>query len=197
MSDELNLGTADPAYWERNYKGVFEPMRETNRTDWLAKHPELAKFLPRAKSMADPNPTSPRKKRQPKPLPLRAPELAGDVLVLWLPLPPAKLQANKANNKSWQETHRLRKAHRSACALVASLARLPEPFRRARLDITTWTANKVDPANIWHWCKAAIDALQGLVIEDDRELETGDARSIYGKATDGRREMQFTVTRLS
>lgn len=170
-------------------------MATKNLTDWL-KIPEFAA------AYQGPRPVeakaSKAKKPRPAPLPLRAPERAGDVCVIPLPLPNAKLQPNRAVSLHWQEKGRLAKAMRTACGFIAAQVKPPEPFKRARLDITTWTANKVDPSNVWAWCKSAIDALADAgIIVNDRDLECGEILGYYGKTTKGRREMEFQITRLS
>lgn len=132
-----------------------------------------------------------------KPLPLRAPSRDGETLVIPLPLPDAKLQPNRAMSLHWQEKGRLTKAIRQACGFISAQIKPSQPFKRARIDITTWTANKVDPANVWQWCKGAIDSLADAgIIENDRDLECGEILGCCGKVTHHRREMEFRITPL-
>lgn len=56
---------------------------------------------------------------------------------------------------------------------------------------------RVDPANVWQWCKSAIDSLAdaGLIVNDS-DLECGEIVGYYGKAAGVRRDMEFRVTPL-
>jgi hypothetical protein len=166
--------TCNRDYWEQQYPGVFKPIPAVQ------------------KSLAHP---TPRKKRTPAPLPLRAPERAGDVLLLWLPLPPEELHPNARVH--YQNKARHAKSARNIAATIAAMADLPEPWVTARIDATFYLPRVRDCDGLWTWIKNYIDGLQGHVIKNDSHLTLGDIQQASGKASEGRREVQIQITRVA
>ena len=177
MTDHsYSYGKTNANYWQEKYPGIFDKVQGGT------KHANLSQPTPR--------------KAKPAPLPLRAPERAGDVIVLWLPLPPPELQSNRKSSLHYHARARLVKATREAAAFIARMV-APEPrWNAVRLDVTIWTARRIDRVNALEWLKATIDgAADGLGI-DDTHFQPGDIVQRTGKASEGRREVELTLTRL-
>jgi hypothetical protein len=166
--------TSNRAYWNQQYPGIFKPIPAVQQ------------------SLASPTP--PRKRKQVAPLPLRAPERAGDVLLLWLPLPPDELHPN--SRVHYQNKARHAKSARNIAATIAAMANLPAPWETARLDATFYLPRVRDCDGLWTWIKNYIDGLQGLLIRNDSHLTLGDIQQATGKQSEGRREVELTITRL-
>jgi hypothetical protein len=193
--DPLNYVTADPLYYDKHFPGVFEPMPECNGARWKVEHPELARILPKAKSMADPNPPRKRKAR-PAPLPLK-PEIAGDVMmIIRMPLPPKELSPN--GRAAWQRKAEFTKAARNAVAMqVRSVVTKAWLGCSVRLDVRRWADKRMDSDNCWSALKSHRDGVADGLMTTDAQFELGDIQQIVGKESGGRREVELTITRVA
>jgi hypothetical protein len=175
MSDTYSYGATNRDYWDQQYPGIFKPIPKVQQ------------------SLASPNP--PPKRRTVAAMPLRAPERAGDVLLLWLPLPPEELHPNARVH--FQNKARHAKAARNIAATVAAMAKFPEPWDAARIDATFYLGRVRDADGLWTWIKNYIDGLQGQIIKNDSRLLLGDIQQASGKQANDRREVELTLTRLA
>jgi crossover junction endodeoxyribonuclease RusA len=167
-----------------------------NRDYFIQQYPDLADvFKPKTKAQQSFAQPTPRKSRpKPAPLPLRKPERAGDVLVLFLPLPPEELHPNARVH--FQNKARHAKNARNIAATIATTARLEAPWEAARIDATFYLPRVRDADGLWTWIKNYIDGLQQIIIQNDSRVQLGDVWQHTGKLSDGRREVEITLTRL-
>jgi crossover junction endodeoxyribonuclease RusA len=168
-----------------------------NRDYFIQQYPDLADvFRPKTKSqqtLAQPTPRKPR--RTVAPLPLRAPERAGDVILVFLPMPPKELSPN--SRAHWKRKASLVQATRGIAALQARKVALSEPWTKAVIDIKAWTANRHDEDNLIAACKAMLDGVAEGLGMNDRHFTIGTVRQFTGKQSEGRREIEFQITNLS
>jgi Holliday junction resolvase RusA-like endonuclease len=171
-----------------------------NRDYFIQQYPDLADvFSPKTKSqqtLAQPTPRKPR--RTVAPLPLRKPERAGEVAVLYLPLPPPELQTNIKHKINPYKVTKLIKATRSASAFIASQIRPPEPWTAARVDVKCYGVGRIDRDGVIGWLKNQIDGLQDAgLIDDDNGIEWGTIERFTAKQSEGRKEVELVITNLS
>jgi hypothetical protein len=169
-----------------------------NRYYFAEQYPDLADvFLPKAKSqMSLAQPTPPRRKRTVAALPLRAPERAGDVAILWLPLPPPELQPNIKHKINPYKLTKLIRATRDASAFVASQIAPAEPWTAARVDVKCYGVGRMDRDGIIGWLKNVVDGWQKVLIHDDNGIEWGTIERFTVKQSAGRREVEICITRI-
>jgi hypothetical protein len=166
----------------------------TNGEQWAIDHPELRKVsgASRAANFAQPTPRKPR----PAPLPLRAPERAGDVIVLPMHLPHRVLHKNgRTKNQNWKAS--LVEAAKNA-AYFATLAVRPDiAWQAVRIDATFWTQNRLDDDGAWSWLVAYRDGIAAALKVNDRDFTCGTIAQHTGVKSGGRREVELTITRLA
>lgn len=197
MSDTYSYGTADPNYFAKQYPGVFDPVpREQNGERWQREHPELAKYLPRAKSMADPNPPRRKRKVQAVPSALKPPERAGDVIVIRLPLPHKQLHKNGGQSKKYGWRQSLIRAAHNAAHMAAWLVRPTEQWGAVRIDMTFWLARRHDDDGLVHWIYPYRDGIARAIGVNDSRFTIGSVVQHTGKNSNGRREVELVVTKL-
>jgi hypothetical protein len=169
-----------------------------NRYYFAEQYPDLADvFLPKTKAqMSLAQPTPPRRKRTVAALPLRAPERAGDVIVIPLPLPARVLHKNgRTKNYKWKAS--VTKAARNAAMSLTSLVRPAEQWQSVRMDATLWIANRNDDDGVWAWLAAYRDGIALALGLNDRHFTAGNVTQHTGVTSGGRREVEITVTRLA
>lgn len=169
-----------------------------NRDYFIEQFPDLADvFRPKSaaqKSLATPTP----RKAKPQPLPLKAPERAGNVIVLTMPLPPRELQPNQKIRLHHYKRAKLTKATRNAAGMYMHVAlQGAQDWRNVRLDVTLWTARKLDTDSVWGWLKATRDGIADAMKVDDSGFELGTITQHTGKQSGDRREVELTLTRLA
>jgi hypothetical protein len=176
-ADPLNYGKTNANYWQEMYgPGLFDKLQGAT------KHKSLAQPTPR--------------KAPPKPLPLRAPERAGDVIVIPLPLPARVLHKNgRTKNYKWKAS--VTKAARNAAMSLTSLVRPAEQWQSVRMDATLWIANRNDDDGVWAWLAAYRDGIALALGLNDRHFTAGNVTQHTGVTSGGRREVEITVTRLA
>ena len=170
-----------------------------NRDYFIEQYPDLADvFRPKTKAQISLAQPSPRKPKRVVPPPLKPPERAGDVIVLWLPLPDAKLQPNRKASLHHMARAKITKGARQAAGFVAAIVRGPDhPWTEVRIDLTLWTAGRPDRDGCIGWVKSYVDALQDAgLIADDSGVHWGNVVRNTGKASGGRREVEIVVTKL-
>jgi hypothetical protein len=168
-----------------------------NRYYFAEQYPDLADvFLPKTKAqMSLAQPTPPRRKRTVAALPLRAPERAGDVIVISLPLPHRVLHKNgRTKNYKWKAS--VTKAARNAAAGMAALVKPKEQWQHVRIDATFWIANRNDDDGAWAYIAAYRDGIADALGLNDRNFQTGNVAQHTGKASAGRREVEICITRI-
>lgn len=170
-----------------------------NRDYFAQQYPDLADvFRPKAKSqqsLATPTPRKPR----PQALPLRAPERAGDVALVWLPLPPPELQPNRITNVNPYKLTRLRQATREASKFIGKTAAPSSPWASVRIDVRLYgVTGRMDRDGIIGWIKNLIDGLQDCgLLEDDNGVTWGTIERLRLKESEGRREVELQITKLA
>jgi hypothetical protein len=170
----------------------------SNREYFIQQYPELADvFRPKTKAQLSLAHPTPRKKRTPAPLPLRAPERAGDVAMLWMPLPAPELQTNIKHKINPYKLTKLIRATREASAFIVRQIAPTEPWSAARVDVKCYGVGRMDRDGIIGWLKHTVDGWQELLIHDDNGIEWGAIERFTPKASNGRREVELCVTRLS
>lgn len=109
-------------------------------------------------------------------------------MTLTFPLPPKCLHPNARSH--WKAKMRPKKNYRAEAALIASQARLSEPFKRATVQLTFYLARKQDADNLLAWCKPLFDGLQdGGLIANDSGLTFLPCLQVTGKGLDYRVEL--------
>lgn len=166
----------------------------TTNDDWAKIDPRLARKSDVAKTFAQP--TSPKPKRTVVPR-LKPPERAGDVILIWLPLPHAQLHKNggKSTNRGWVAS--LTRAAHNAAHLAAWLVRFPEPPKAVRIDWTFRMGRKRDDDGLIHWVVPYRDGIAKALGCNDGNFTTGTIRQLTGAASEGRREVELCITRLA
>jgi crossover junction endodeoxyribonuclease RusA len=168
-----------------------------NRYYFAEQYPDLADvFLPKTKAqMSLAQPTPPRRKRTVAALPLRAPERAGDVIVISLPLPPKPLSPNGRSH--WGAKSKAVKAARTiAKTFVQHVATSDWLGRSVRLDVRRWADKKMDSDNFWGALKAYRDGIADGLMTTDAQFELGDIQQFTGVKSEGRREVEICITRI-
>ncbi len=161
----------------------------TNLDDWADKHPQF--FRKKAECQV----AKPARKARPAPLPLR-PEIAGDVMIIRMPLPPKELSPN--GRAAWQRKAEFTKAARSAVAMqVRSVVTKAWLGCSVRLDVRRWADKRMDSDNAWSSLKAHRDGVADGLMTTDAQFELGDIQQIVGKESGGRREVEITITRMT
>ena len=171
-------------------------MTRTNLDDWADQHPQ---FFRKKAGQNLAQPTKSKAKASVVPKQLKPPERAGDVLLLFFPLPPVELQPNKKMRLHHFARAKFTKAAREAGGFVALQGRAEDhPWNQARIDMTFWTGGRPDRDGCIGWVKAYLDALQDVgIIRNDSELIIGDVVRHTGKQANGRREVELCITRVA
>jgi Holliday junction resolvase RusA-like endonuclease len=179
--DTFSYGRTNAAYWDEQYPGVFAPFKLQGAT----KHANLSQPTPR------------KPKRTVATMPLRAPERAGDVAIVPLPMPASELQPNRKTKVNPYKLTRIIKATRAASAFIAGQVRPPEPWLSVLVDVRLYGAGRMDRDNIIGFLKHSIDGLQDArLIQNDSGVTWGAIERRSAKQSDGRREVEITVTNL-
>lgn len=174
--DPLNYPPTNRDYWDQKYPGIFRPIPKVQQ------------------SLAMP---TPRKRPKPIPLPLKPPERAGDVCLLWIPLPPPELQTNIKHKINPYKLTKLIRATRDASAFLARQIAPAEPWTAARVDVKCYGIGRMDRDGIIGWLKNVVDGWQKILIHDDNGIEWGTIERFTAKYSEGRREVQIQLTRVA
>ena len=175
MADTFSYGKCNANYWQEQYPGIFDKLQGAT------KHANLSQPTPRkAKRTVVPR--------------LKPPERAGDVIRLTLPIPPKALNPN--GRVHWSVKHKSAAALKEQAAVLMRVVARGEHWNAARIDVTLWGPKRFDADNLIASLKHAFDGIAETIDCNDRYFQIGDVRQHTGKQSEGRREVELTLTRL-